>query len=103
MVGSGHVLTVIFVVTAILGGCVGQPKCRSSECVSDAKITTSVEAQLNQHGDLGPPNLISVQTREGVVYLSGSGSAGEQSRTAESLVAGLPGVERIVNTIAVTK
>ena len=91
------------VLAANLVGCVAQPKCGSSECVSDAKITTNVEAQLNRYPELGPPNLISVETRDRVVYLSGSVSAGEQRRTAESVVAALPGVEKVVNTIYVAK
>jgi osmotically-inducible protein OsmY len=103
MLRTGHLLTVVLVASANLAGCATQPKCGSGECASDAKITHNVEAQLNRYPDLGPPNLISVETRHHVVYLSGSVSAGEQRETAVSLVAGMAGVERVVDTIYVAK
>lgn len=103
MVKLANVLAVLSMVAVNLTECLAGPKCTSSECASDVKITSTMEAQLSNYPELGPPNLISVQTRDRVVYLSGSVSAGEQSRTAEAVVARLPGVERVVNTIFVTK
>ena len=103
MAKLANVLAVLSVVAVNLTGCLAEPKCASSECASDAKITSTAKAQLNKYPELGPPNLISVQTRDRVVYLSGSVSAGVQSRTAEKVVARLPGVQRVVNTIWVTK
>jgi osmotically-inducible protein OsmY len=103
MVRTKHVLTAVLVLTASLMGCASPLNCGSSQCMSDEKITSNAEAELKRHPDLGPPDHISVQTRDGVVYLSGSVSAGEQGRTAEAAVAALPGVKRVVNSIYVTK
>jgi osmotically-inducible protein OsmY len=49
-----------------------------------------------------PPNLITVQTRDSVVYLSGVVSAGEFREAAESVAHEAPGAMRIVNRIAVS-
>jgi osmotically-inducible protein OsmY len=100
----GPSITAAFAMVSLnIVGCAMQQRCASSECLSDVRITAKVEAQLHRYPDLGPPNLISVETHDLVVYLSGSVSAGEQSRAAESVVAGMPGVARVVNTIFVAK
>jgi hypothetical protein len=51
--------------------------------------------------ELGPPNLIGVQTLDHVVYLSGEVSAGEFSAVAESAAHQVPGVTKVVNSISV--
>jgi len=84
-------------------GCAYQEKCGLGECPADAKITTSVQSRLNQYPELGLPDQIDVETHDRVVYLSGFVSEGLQSRTAEQVAQGAPGVRRVVNTIAVTK
>jgi osmotically-inducible protein OsmY len=68
----------------------------------DAKITTSVQALLDQHPELGPPKSITVQTRAGVVYLYGQVSAGLERETAESIAEQTPGVARVVDSIFVS-
>jgi osmotically-inducible protein OsmY len=86
-----------------LAGCATSGKCESGGCSGDAKVTTNVQTLFDQHAELGPPNLIRVQTRDGVVYLSGMVSAGEFSEVAESVAHEAPGVTRIVNTISVSR
>jgi len=50
---------------------------------------------------LGPPNSISVQTLNHVVYLNGLVSVGNMS-TAQSVAQGVKGVARVENKIAVS-
>jgi osmotically-inducible protein OsmY len=96
-------LSMVLILAGALPGCATSGKCESGGCSSDAKITTNVQTLFQQHPDLGPPNLITVQTRDSVVYLSGTVSAGEFSEAAESVAHEAPGVTRIVNTIAVSR
>ena len=81
---------------------VAHGKCESGGCSADAKITTSVQALLDRHPELGPPNSIEVRTRAGVVYLYGQVSSGLELETAESLAKETPGVARVVDSIFVS-
>jgi osmotically-inducible protein OsmY len=81
---------------------VAHGKCDSGGCSCDAKITTNVQALLDRHPELGPPNSITVQTRARVVYLYGQVSAGLERETAESLAEETPGVVRVVDSIFVS-
>jgi hypothetical protein len=97
-----YALPVILLLAGALPGCVTYRKCESGGCSGDAKISTNVQALFQQHPELGPPNLISVQTLDHVVYLSGEVSASKFSAVAESAAHEVPGVVRVVNSIAVT-
>jgi osmotically-inducible protein OsmY len=97
-----YALPVILILAGALPGCATEGKCESGGCSGDAKITMNVQALFQQHPELGAPNLISVQTLDHVVYLSGEASAGEFSAVAESAAHEVPGVVRVVNSIAVT-
>ncbi|HEY6824502.1 MAG TPA: BON domain-containing protein, partial [Steroidobacteraceae bacterium] len=57
---------------------------------------------LKEHRELGPPNTVYVQTRDGVVYLTGQVSTDLQRGTAESIAGKAPGVVQVVNSIALT-
>jgi|SRR5258708_6975767 osmotically-inducible protein OsmY len=81
---------------------VAQGKCETGGCSGDAKITAKVQALLDRHPELGPPNSITVQTRAGVVYLYGEVSAGLERETADSLAEETPGVARVVSSIFVS-
>jgi osmotically-inducible protein OsmY len=96
-------LPVVLILAGAFPGCATSGKCESGGCSSDAKITTNVQTLFQQHPDLGPPNLITVQTLDRVVYLSGEVSAGEFSASAESVAHEVPGVVRVVNSIAVSR
>jgi osmotically-inducible protein OsmY len=98
-----YALPVALILAGALAGCATNRKCESGGCSGDAKITTNVHALLDQHPDLGPPNLITVQTMDRVVYLSGEVSAGEFSASAESVAHEVPGVVRVVNSIAISR
>jgi osmotically-inducible protein OsmY len=69
----------------------------------DAQIKANVVKSLDRHPELRAPNLISVQTRGGVVYLNGQVSAGQQSAAAEMVAERTPGVTRVVNSISISR
>jgi osmotically-inducible protein OsmY len=92
----------VFILTCAAAGCATYEKCGFEGCPGDAKVTANVQAQLHQHPDLGPPDSITVQTLDHVVYLNGMVGAGLQSQEAESVTLRTPGVTRVENSIAVT-
>jgi osmotically-inducible protein OsmY len=86
-----------------LAGCVSSAaQCTSAECQADAKITAGVQEKLKEHRELGPPNLVYVQTRRGVVYLTGQVATDLQRETAETIAGHVPGVVNVVNSIALS-
>ena len=88
------------VLLCALSGCAtGQP---AADKMTNEKITAAVEARINQHPDVGPPNSVRVQTLDHVVYLSGAVSQGLMKQTAEDVARQTLGVTRVVNNIAVT-
>jgi osmotically-inducible protein OsmY len=91
-----------FVLAVALTGCATYDKCGFGGCPGDAKTTENVQALLEKHPDLGPPNLINVRTLDQVVYLNGTTATGLESREAESVALEAPSVTRIVNLISVT-
>jgi osmotically-inducible protein OsmY len=90
-----HAFGFALILTGALSGC-------ATYSPGDAKITSNVKAQLDQHPDLGAPNSIQVQTLDHVVYLNGMVSDGLDSETAESIAREVPNVARVVNSVAVT-
>jgi osmotically-inducible protein OsmY len=88
--------------TLALQGCLSSPQCTSQECRNDAKITADIQAKLKEHRELGGPNSVYVQTRGGVVYLTGQVATDLQRQTAESVVREVPGVGEVVNSIAIS-
>jgi osmotically-inducible protein OsmY len=96
-----YVLAFVIVLTGTLPGCAAYSayrKCGSRGCPGDAKITAEVRSLLNQH----PANQVYVQTLDGVVYLTGQVATDVQRDTAESAAHEATGVERVINTIALT-
>ena len=89
-------------ITGALPGCATERTCGAAGCSGDAKITSNVQALIDQHPDLGPPNSINVQTLDHVVYLNGLVSTGLQRDIAESVARETTGVVRVENLIAVT-
>jgi len=102
--GNPVVLAFILLCTGTLSlqGCVSSSQCVSEECKNDAKITADVQSQLKERRELGGPNTVYVQTRDGVVYLTGQVTTDLQRDTAESLAGKVPGVVRVVNSIALS-
>jgi len=84
---------------AALTGCAAFGKCGLRECPADARISAEVRTLLAQSPALGPPNLISVQTVGGVVYLRGLVSTPYQIAEAGSIAEQAPGVTHMRNLL----
>jgi osmotically-inducible protein OsmY len=67
----------------------------------DRQINADVREAIAQHRDLGAPNQIYVQTRDHVVYLSGWVYDSLSADNAIEIAGKVPGVTRVVTTIAV--
>jgi osmotically-inducible protein OsmY len=82
---------------AALTGCAAFGKCGTSQCTADAKISDEVRALFAQSPALGAPNLITVQTIHGVVYLRGLVSTPYLIGEAQSIAEQAPGVIEVRN------
>ncbi len=101
--GKPLALACMLALALALEGCLSSSsQCTTAECQADAKITAEVKSRLKEHRELGPPNAVYVQTRGGVVYLSGQVNTDLQRDTAEAVAAAVPGVDRIVNNISLS-
>ena len=65
----------------------------------DAEITADVQGAIAQHRELGAPNQIYVDTRDHVVYLSGTVYNFLIRDDANEAARSVPGVDRVVSTI----
>lgn len=86
----------------VLTGCAAYGNCGFAGCLGDAGIASEVRAQLVRHAALEPPNLISVQTLHGVVYLYGLVDTVFERELAGSVARETPGVARVVNSIGIS-
>src|ERR1700722_2988209 len=92
-------LSVGLIGAGVLPGCAAFGKCGFEGCLGDAGITSQVHARLDLHPALGPPNLIRVQTLDGVVYLYGLVDTVFERELAGAIARETPGVARVVNSI----
>jgi osmotically-inducible protein OsmY len=90
---SLYAMTGALVLVGVLSGC-------ATYGPGDAKITASVQTQLDQHPELGP---IAVRTQDNVVYLNGMVSTGLQRNIAESVAYQAQDVVKVQNLVSVTK
>ncbi|WP_165371622.1 BON domain-containing protein [Pseudolysobacter antarcticus] len=84
-----------------LSACSIYKKCGLNGCAGDAGITAAVQKEFDERSELKPPNRISIQTLDHVVYLSGLVDTEFERNIAESVAHDVPGVVRVVNSIAV--
>ena len=91
------------ILAGALAGCATYGKGGTEVGGGDAKVTANVRASIDQHPDLGPPNIIDVQTMGNVVYLSGTVSDGLEGREAEAAALQTPGVTQVVNQLSPIK
>jgi osmotically-inducible protein OsmY len=85
-----------------LSGCAYQQaraKCGAAGCEGDAQITSQVQALFKQHTEFGTQ--LYVKTLDRVVYLTGQVNTDLQRDDAESLARGVPGVQKVINNVAV--
>jgi osmotically-inducible protein OsmY len=73
--------------------------CADQHGMTDEKITAQVQKAIAQNPDLGPPNRISVDTRDHTVYLTGAAYHPLAAENAQDLARKVPGVSRVVNDI----
>ena len=106
MMPSYRCLTALLIMlTGALGGCAtydAYRKCGLHGCPGDAAITAQVQALLEQHPALAPPNQVYVQTLDRVVYLTGLVATGLQRDIADSAAREAPGVRAVTDTIALS-
>jgi osmotically-inducible protein OsmY len=95
-------LTFTVILSGALLGCATNRKCGIHGCPSDAKTTAEVQALFNQHPALEPPNLLSVQTLDHVVYLYGLVDTDLEREMAESVALQATGVTKVVNSIGIS-
>jgi osmotically-inducible protein OsmY len=84
-----------------VAGCASLERCGIEGCADDRRISGEVRAQLEGHPALGPPNRVTVQTLDRVVYLNGLVDTPYQKELAEALARQAPGSLRVVNSIGV--
>ncbi len=86
---------------ALTSGCSATHRCvGSAECTADERLTRAVRTQLAQYPELLPPNQVYVETRHGVVYLTGQVATDLQRANAESAARQTAGVHRVIDNIA---
>jgi hypothetical protein len=86
--------------TSALGGCALWAAGGRSEAPADAKVSAGVHVLLAQSPALGAPNLISVHTLGGVVYLRGIVSTPFEVEQAGAIAAEVPGATHVVNLLS---
>lgn len=97
-------LTLAFtiVLMSVLSGCAAYRKCGLGGCAGDAQITANVRAMFKEHPALEPPNLLTVQTFNHVVYLYGLVDTDLEREMAESVALQAAGVTKVVNSIGLS-
>jgi osmotically-inducible protein OsmY len=85
-----------------LAGCAVYGECGFRGCAGDAKITSQIEARLSLRPALQPPNLVSVQTLNRVVYLYGLVDTAFERELAATVALETPGVAKVVNSIGIS-
>lgn len=74
---------------------------RRIESPDDRRISDEVRALLRQHPALEPPNSVTVQTIDRVVYLHGLVGTPYQKELAEAVAVQARGKARVVNLVSV--
>ena len=87
--------------SGMLGGCAMDAPvkpCHGQNCVSDAEITATINAAINEHKELTDWT-VQVQTIDGFVYLHGLVDTGPQRELIENLARETRGVNGVENSI----
>jgi osmotically-inducible protein OsmY len=92
----------VVILTGALSGCAAYRKCGFAGCPGDAEIAAEVRALFKQHPALEPPNLLTVQTLDHVVYLYGVVDTDLEREMAESVALQAHGVAKVVNSIGIS-
>jgi osmotically-inducible protein OsmY len=104
MIRYSSLFTSIFTagLAGLLLGCATNRNCAAVSC-PDARLTDEVQALFDAHAVLEPPNMLTVQTTNGVVYLNGLVATDLERQTAQMVALQAPGVSTVVNNIVAEK
>jgi hypothetical protein len=91
-------LALAIILTGTLPGCAAYRKCGFG-CPGDAKLASAVRTAFETHPELEPPNLLTVQSVDQVVYLYGLVDTDFQRQMAEAVAHQTPGVTKVINSI----
>ena len=84
---------------AVLVGCAGAGT-KTGQAIDDTAITAKVKAQMANDKDVSAMD-VSVNTKEGVVRLSGVVKSAAEKQRAEQVARGVEGVRRVDNALVV--
>lgn len=84
---------------AALSAIAATANCPLGGCAGDTKISEDVRTALFHDAQFSGDNGINVETRDGVVYLSGQVDTDAQRKNAEVLARRVPGVKRVVASL----
>ncbi len=96
------VLALAATMLCALAGCALTGTCGAWECPEEAALRADVEARLDQHPELRPPNMIFVIVRGHSVTLHGEVSTEYAQRLAGAVAREATGVTKVVNLVALT-
>jgi len=85
---------------SMTSGCAAMHQCPDSGCTADERLTRDVRTELARYPELLPPNQVYVETRNGVVYLTGQVATDLQRANAESAARLAAGVHKDIDNIA---
>ena len=94
---SATTTSAVFCTAILVAGCSMMSK-PANDGISDADITSAVQANLAAEPTLKPYGLL-VKTDDGVVHLSGSVITGAERDAAEEIALGSRGVVRVDNYV----
>jgi osmotically-inducible protein OsmY len=100
-IAQKRALLSLVIAASVLSGCAAYRTCGFSGCRGDAEIRAGVETALAQHADLCVPRCPTVQSLDGVVYLSGTLATDLQRDDAGRVAMQVVNVKRVVNNIGV--
>ncbi len=93
-------ITGVFILIAGLTGCASNSGERTGAYVDDSWITSKVKSKLVADGSVKARN-IDVDTKSGVVTLTGTASTWQESNEAAEIARGVKGVQSVQNDLRV--
>ena len=94
-------LVLTLILAGTVTGCAAYQKCGFGGCPGDVKLAAAVRTAFDGHPELEPPNLLTVQSVDQVVYLYGLVDTDFQRQMAEAVAHQTPGVTKVINSIGV--
>jgi osmotically-inducible protein OsmY len=98
---NSRLMRMLALVSAALTSACAVTPCQTPACRDDDSLVQEAEQLLAAHPDLGPPNIITVQAHNGVIYLHGLVATDLMRQDAEAVIEQSPRVKRVANMIGV--